>query len=336
MLRGALIGCGYVSRFHLQAWAQQTLGRLAAVCDLDTAKAEAAGRAAGCPAYTDVADMLGSEKLDFIEICTRPESHLPLTHLAADHGVHVLCQKPAAPTLAELEAMIAAADAADVCLMVHENYRWRAWNVRLREEVRAGRVGAPFRLGVVIHDQRCLRSYGLADQPYFATMPRLIVYEMGPHVIDFARWVFGEPERVFAVTQHVGPQTGEDAAMVTLWFPGGRVALLNLSWATAGRNCRPEWGVFDTWVEGDRGTLRTRPDGQLAWFPVGGAEEVLPVAIDDDPLVASYAAAQGHFLTCLQSGEPFATDGPDTLRTMRAVFAAYDAAERGVPVPLGA
>jgi predicted dehydrogenase len=334
VLRGGLIGCGFVARMHLLAWARQSAGRLAAVCDLDPAKAAAAGRAADCPHYTDAAAMLRGERLDFVEICTPPEAHLPLTRLAAERGVHVLCQKPAAPTLADLDAMIAACDAAGVRLMIHENYRWRAWNVRLREEVLAGRVGQPFRLGLAIHDQRCLRQYGLADQPYFATMPRLILYEIGPHAVDFARSVFGEPERVFAVTQHVGPQAGEDVASVRLWFPGGWAAHLDLSWATAGRNNRPEWGVFDTWVDGDHGTLRTRPDGQLAWFPANKAEEVLPVPIDADPLVASYAATQAHFLERLQSGEPFATDGPDTRRTMRVVFAAYESAARGEPINL--
>jgi predicted dehydrogenase len=334
VLRGGLIGCGFVSSLHLRAWGRQALGRLAAVCDLDPARGDAAARAAGVTAYADAAEMLRRERPDFVEICTRPESHLPLTRLAAERGVHVLCQKPAAPSLGELDAMIAACDAAGVRLMVHENYRWRPWNVRLREEVLAGRVGKPARLAIQLHDQRCLRPGGLADQPYFAAMPRLILYEIGPHAIDFARWVLGEPERVFALTRRVGPQPGEDVAAVTLSFPGGAVAQLDLSWATAARNSRPAWGLFDTWIDGDRGTLRTRPDGQLAWLPAGGPEEVLPVAVEDDPLVASYAAAQAHFLDRLRSGERFATDGPDTRRTMRAVFAAYESAEKGEVVAL--
>src|SRR3954469_24833741 len=114
--------------------------------------------------------MLRRERLGFVEICTRPEAPLPPPPPAAEHGVHVLCQKPAAPTLADLDAMIAACDAAGVRLMVHENYRWRPWNVRLRDEVRAGRVGTPARLATHVHDQRCVRPGGLADQPYFAHM----------------------------------------------------------------------------------------------------------------------------------------------------------------------
>src|SRR5437867_4097048 len=156
--------------------------------------------------------MLERERPDFVEICTCPESHLSLIRLAAEHGVHVLCQKPIAPTLDELREMVAVCEQACVRFMVHENFRWRRWNLRLKEELDAGRLGTPFRLCLGMHDQRCLKPDGLADQPYFFDMPRLILYEIGPHAIDFARFLFGEPERVFAVTKHSGAQRGEDQA----------------------------------------------------------------------------------------------------------------------------
>jgi predicted dehydrogenase len=337
-LKGCLIGCGYVSQFHLEGWARQKLGRLVAVCDLDEAKAKAACER-GCVsapsrAYTDAVAMFQREQPDFVEICTRPESHLALVKLAAAHGIHVLCQKPIAPTLGELEEMIAVCDQAGVRFMVHENFRWRSWYLRMKAELDAGRLGRPFRLGLTMHDQRCLLPDGLKDQPYFFNYPRLILYEIGPHAIDVARWLFGEPHTVFCVTQRLGPQRGEDVAHVTLFYPEGRVGLLDLSWATAARNTNPVWGLHDTWIEGSAGTLRTTGDGQLEWFPVGGAKELLPVAIDPDPMVEGYANTQQNFLECLISGARFATDGPDTLRTMRVIEAGYTSAAKGLPVKL--
>lgn len=332
--RGCLVGCGFVSQYHLKGWSRQQQGRLTAVCDLDATKAKAAGQTWQCTSYTDAADMLRCERPDFVEICTRPESHLPLVRLAAEHKVHVLCQKPIAATLADLQAMIDLCREAGVRFMVHENFRWRSWNLRLKAEIQAGRPGTPFRLGLTMHDQRCLKPGGLADQPYFFDMPRLILYELGPHAIDWARFLLGEPERVFAISQHVGPQRGEDSVHLTLWFPQGPIAHLDLSWAVAGRNTRPEWGLHDTWMTGNLGTLRTRADGQLDWLPVHGPSEVLPVPMDADPLVESYALTQAHFLGCLETGQRFATDGKDTMRTMQVVFAAYESAARQEPVKL--
>src|SRR5437867_13451838 len=141
-----LIDSGYVSQFHLDAWTRQTRGRLTAVCNLDLAKAKAACRYDVCTAYTKAVEMLECERPDFVEICTRPESHLPLVRIAAEHRVHVLCQKPVAPTLDELRDMIAVCKQAGVRFMVHENFRWRRWNLRLKEELDAGRLGTPFRL----------------------------------------------------------------------------------------------------------------------------------------------------------------------------------------------
>jgi predicted dehydrogenase len=333
-LKGCLIGCGYVSQFHLEGWARQRLGRLVAVCDLDLSRAQAACKHGVCQAYADAREMFERERPDFVEICTRPESHLALVKLAAEHGIHVLCQKPIAPTLAELREMIAVCDSAGVRFMVHENFRFRSWYERLKRELDAGSLGTPFRLGLTMHDQRCLLPDGLRDQPYFFDYPRLILYEIGPHAIDLARWLFGEPHTVYCVTQHLGPQRGEDVALLTLHFPDGKLALLDLSWATAARNTRPEWGLHDTWVEGSRGTLRTTSDGQLELSPVGESRRVLPVVIDPDPMVEGYANTQTHFLECLISGQRFATDGPDTLRTMEIIEAGYRSAALGQPVKL--
>ncbi len=326
-LRGALIGCGYVSQFHLRAWTQQTRGRLVAVCDTELSRAQAACAHGVCTAYGSAAELFASERLDFVEICTRPEAHLPLVHLAAQHGVAVLCQKPAAPRLDDLYAMTTLCARANVRLMIHENFRWRAWYVRMKEEMDRGSVGRPFRLRLAMHDQRCLRPGGLSLQPYFAETPRLILYEIGPHAVDLARFCFGEPTWLACITQQVGNQRGEDVALLTLGYPD-RLALLDLSWATATHYSRPDWGLFDTWLEGDAATLHVAMDGQLCLDRLDGSTQILPVPLAEDPLVASYAATQAHFLEGLETGAPFSTDGADTLRTMGLVFAAYQAAQQ--------
>ncbi|HEX8202987.1 MAG TPA: Gfo/Idh/MocA family oxidoreductase [Isosphaeraceae bacterium] len=107
VLRGALIGCGFVSRFHLEGWARVPDVRLIALCDLDAVRLRrASALAPGARLYERAEALLAAERPDFVEIRTRPESHRALVELAARHGAHVLCQKPAAPDRADLEAMI--------------------------------------------------------------------------------------------------------------------------------------------------------------------------------------------------------------------------------------
>lgn len=158
MTRGALIGCGYVSQFHLAAWSAVPDVRIVALCDTDRQRLERAGhRVPDARRYADAAELFQHEhELDFVEICTQPESHVELVDLAARRGVHILCQKPAATGRSEFLAMIDACTKAGVRLMIHENWRFRPWYRVLRGEIAAGTIGRPIRLRISHHDTRAL------------------------------------------------------------------------------------------------------------------------------------------------------------------------------------
>lgn len=337
-LRGALIGCGFVSRFHLEAWRRVPGGRIVALCDLDAGRlATAASRAPGARLYRDAGSLFGAGRFDFVEICTHPEAHRELVSLAARHGAHVLCQKPAAADRPDLLAMIADCARAGVRLMVHENWRFRPWYRALRAEIDAGTVGRPVRLRLAHRDTRALRPGGFSDQPFLASRPRLILLEMGCHLVDTARYLMGEVRSVSATLGRFGPgHPGEDLATLNLRFATGAVGLLDMSWCAPADLARPEWALNESAVEGTAGALRVRPDGSLALVTLDGLTETRPVAMppDDEVYVAGYAATQRHFLEGLRAGTDHETSGADTLKTMDVVWAGYRSAEEGRVVTL--
>src|SRR3982750_1486506 len=101
-LRGAIVGCGYFSQFHIEAWRRMSDVELVAGCDTDIARAQAGAPAA----YSDARTMLESEQLDFLDIATQPDAHVPLLRLAINHRIPVVIQKPLAPTWSDaLEAV---------------------------------------------------------------------------------------------------------------------------------------------------------------------------------------------------------------------------------------
>ncbi len=163
-LHGALIGCGFVSQHHLEGWSRIPEAKLVALCDLEPERLErAALRAPGARRYTDAGAMFESEEsLDFVEICTRPDSHRELVELAARHGVHVLCQKPAAAVRSDLKAMIEASVSTGIRLMFHENWRFRPWYRAMCAEIDSGAIGRPIRLRIARRDTRALREGGWA------------------------------------------------------------------------------------------------------------------------------------------------------------------------------
>lgn len=332
-LRGGLVGCGFVSPHHIEGWSRVPGARLDALCDLDPARFERAGRLVPqARRYSDAGAMLEAEDLDFLEICTRPESHPELVALAARHGVHVLCQKPAAVDRADLVAMIATCERANTRLMIHENWRFRPWYRAFRAALASGAIGRPIRLRLAHRDTRAIRSGGFDDQPYFATMPRLILFEMGCHLIDTARYLFGEVESVSATLRRFGEgHVGEDLATLSIGFASGALGLLDMSWCASADNARPEWALNETVAEGTEGTLRLLNNGSLERISLTGAAERIPVHLPPDTrvYVDGYSATQAHFIGGLIEGTEHETRGTETLKTMDVVWGAYRSAEQG-------
>lgn len=206
-LKGGIIGCGYFAQFHIEAWRRMPEVELAAACDLDLARArQAAGRA-----YASAEEMLGREKLDFVDIATRPDTHLPLVRQAAAHGIAAICQKPMAPNWPGAVAMVEAAEPAGTPLMIHENWRWQPWYRVAREMICRGDIGPPVAYRFVTRKRDGLGEAPYAHQPYFRQMPRLLIYETLVHQIDTARFLFGEIASVYAQARRYNPRiAGED------------------------------------------------------------------------------------------------------------------------------
>src|SRR5262245_51902265 len=102
-----MIGGGRFARFHAEAWRRVAGARIVAVADEAPGLAEEFSEQFGIPrAYRDAAEMLEREQPDFVDIVTRPDSHLEIIRLAARHGGSVICQKPLAPTWEDCVAMV--------------------------------------------------------------------------------------------------------------------------------------------------------------------------------------------------------------------------------------
>src|SRR5687767_12236278 len=112
-LRGIMIGAGYFAQFHAEAWRRIPDVSITAVADSVAGKAREFADRFGIPnAYESADEAFDREKPDFVDVTTRPESHLALTRTAAERGVHVISQKPMAPTWEDCVAMVEACEAA--------------------------------------------------------------------------------------------------------------------------------------------------------------------------------------------------------------------------------
>lgn len=340
-LRGVLIGCGHISRSHLAGWAAAPDADVVAVCDLDRARAEARAAEAGIErVYTSPEAALAAERPDFVDIVTRPSTHAALVQLATGAGAHVLCQKPLAATLSEAEAMAATCRQAGVRFMVAEMWRWLPWYRELAARLAAGEIGAVHYARWEGAREAFRRRHPVIDsQPYFADMPRLLIYEMLIHWIDTARFLFGDVATVYARTAHINPViVGEDAAVVVLTHAGGATTVLDHSWGTAPERREADRRDGNVLIDGTEGSYRFDDGpGILVRLALDGGESVIGRYKDGgDPFLAAFAACLGHFAACVRGDVPFESPVEDNIKTLAATLAAYDSAERNQVITVSA
>lgn len=324
-MRGVMVGCGYFGGVHLEGWARlKDLAVIEAVCDTDKDLAQSRADRHGIPrVYTDYRQMLEDERPDFVDIVTRPDLHQEMTCAAADLGIAVLCQKPLAPSMDEAQQMVRYCEARGVRLMANENWRWQAWYREMKKLLDAGVIGTPYYFSLRHRTADGVGPNAYARQPYFHTMPRLLLIETMIHFLDTSRFLLGDLTVRSCDMRRVNPKVqGEDVVLLVLEGSGGLLGMVDGNRLSRSEHEGQVMG--DARIEGSQGTLSLRGDGRIFIRPLEGEERehVYPI-----PTIGyrgdSVYHTHRHFLECLHSGAAFETDGKDYLQTMKLVFDGY-------------
>ncbi|MFC6446674.1 Gfo/Idh/MocA family protein [Shinella zoogloeoides] len=336
-MKGALIGCGFFAVNQMHGWRDLADVKIVAICDRDPERLRIVGdQFAVARRHQSAEDMFAEGGFDFVDIATTVGSHRALVELAARHAVPAICQKPFAPTLADAKAMVAAAEAAGIPLMIHENFRWQTPILAVKAVLDSGAIGDPFWGRVSFRSGFDVFS----GQPYLAKGKRFIIEDLGIHSLDIARFLFGDAGRMTARTRRINPDiAGEDVATMLLDHDNGVTSIVDVSYATR----LPEEPFPETFVEidGSAGTLRLGKDYTLTVHGAAGtarsvvAPALLPWASRPwHNIQESVALIQKHWAERLAEGREPDTSGRDNLKTFALVEAAYLSAERGETVAI--
>jgi predicted dehydrogenase len=323
-LRGAIAGCGFFGQIHLEGWRRIPEATIVAACDLDLAKAQAAAP----HGFDDLERMLDTVKPDFLDIATRPELHLSMLRIAAERGLPVICQKPMAPAWPECLEMVRVARAAAIPFMIHENWRWQPWYRVIAAEMAAGRLGAP-----VTYTFRTRKRDGAGPepytlQPYFRTMPRLLLFETLVHHLDTARYLFGDLDTIYAHLRRVNPHIlGEDQVLMVATHSSGLSGVIDGNRFLDLAPDSPPLG--DAFFEFEEGALRLSPNGDILRVAGGGESLLWKNDVTAGYRGDSVRATSAHFVRSLLENKPFETPGIDYLLTVSAVETAYRSAAAG-------
>ena len=332
-LRFAMFGAGWFSRFQLAAWGEQEDAECVALYNRTRGKAEALAAEFAVPrVYDDSEALLAHERLDFVDIVTHPDTHASFVQQVAKAGLPVICQKPMASSLAEAEGMVETCRAAGVPFFVHENWRWQTLLRQLKRVLDGGIIGAPFRARI----DAVSGCPPFDDQPYLKELEQFLLTDMGSHILDIARWFFGEADSLYCHTDRMHTDSkGEDVATVMLRMGDGVTVVCNMGFPEhfLEHDRFPETYVF---IEGEKGSVELGPDYWLRVTTESGthARRYPPHAYawsapERDPIDESIVACEANLLQALQGQVSAETTGEDNIKTVRLVFAAYESAACG-------
>lgn len=335
----ACIGTGYFAQFHMEAWKRMPGVSLVAICDLDLKKVQEAAQTFGIDSvYQDYKEMLSQENIDVLDIITPPQTHAELVAYAAEQGLDIICQKPLAPTLSEAKDMVAIAQEKGVRLMVHENFRFQPWYRQIKSMIETGDIGD--RLHSLSFQLRTGDGWPedayLSRQPYFRTMPRLLVYETAIHWIDTFRYLAGEVKEVYARLRKLNAQiAGEDSGLILFSFENGAEGLYDANRFNEPNHDNPRYTFGNLLVEGNGGSIRMDMDGNVSLQPLGEAERSIPYHHEAIHFAADCVyATQVHLIQAIRHGTPAETEASAYLRNLNIQEAIYRSNDLNQPVSI--
>lgn len=325
-MRVGIVGSGVMGEVHAAGW-RTTEAELVGCMSVSREQAQRLADEYGMRLYDDYAALL--EDVDIVDICVPTYLHKEMVLEAAAAKKHVVCEKPIALTVEDGQDMIAACAGAGVRLFIAMVVRFFPQYRLSRELVAKGQIG---QLGVMRLKRVSYLPQKAVDN-WYADEARSggMVVDLMIHDFDYARWLGGEVERVFARLNQAADSPGQ-YAQVILRHKSGPMALIEGGWAYPP-------GVFRTALD------LSGTDGLIEWSsdehaPVrsftltrdGSSAAVgLPVSgLSDDP----YALELQHAYRAIVNGEPFEVTAQDALEALRIALAAKESIRTGKPVNL--
>ncbi len=221
-------------------------------------------------------------------------------------------------------------------------FQYEAWNRIPEVQITAMCNRNAERAQAIQREYGVSRHYGdgwgddayLARQPYFRTMPRLLIFETGVHFIDTFRYLGGDIAAVYAILRRLNPViAGEDTGLVVFEFASGAVGVWDGNRYNECNDPDPRFTFGEFLVEVNGGSLRLYSDGRITIQRLGEneTEHEYPHprrAFSGDCVFVT----QRHFVEGLLHNQPFETNGADYLRTLAVQEAVYQSARTHQPV----
>lgn len=333
MLNFALVGCGRIAKRHSELLGERQIAgaRLAAVCDVVAAKAEAIGTRFDVPWYVDLHEMMRKEAVDVVVVLTESGRHADNVVALAPYRKHIVVEKPIALTLADADRMIDACDKAGVKLFVVKQNRFNVPVVKMRQAYEAGRFGKLVMGTVRVRWCRPQSYYDLDPWRGTWAMDGGVLTNQASHHIDLLEWMMGSVDSVFAMsTTALVDVEVEDTAVVVLRFTSGALGVIEATTATRPKDLE---GSISILGEGGSVVIGGFAVNEMKTWSFAEAQA------GDDRILAEYSvnppnvygfghqAYYEHVVASITHGTPHLVDGLVGRRSLELISAIYESIE---------
>lgn len=251
VVRVGIVGLGIAARQVLSSIQRTAGAKFTAVCDIRRDEVERFKTRFGVEGFTDLKEMCRHGSVDAVWVATPNDFHAEHTIIAADHGKHVICEKPMAISIAEANRMVEAVDRNGVVYVQGHSRIHRAYTRKMGEVIESGRLGRVIQVTALMYNdwiQRLWETHSVDPKRGGG-----VVFRQGPHQMDVIRYLAGGMGRSIRAT--TGKWQPHYEVQADYWaymdFENGASALIGFN----------GYGYFDicelTWRIGEGGRIKS-------------------------------------------------------------------------------
>lgn len=319
----AIVGCGQIGRNHLDSYKKNSKVRIAACADTDLSRAQAFAKEVGAHVYTSHRELIQNEKLQGVSICTVPSTHCDIVVDFLEAGVHALCEKPLAMSVAQAQTMLQKAKEKNLILLT-------AFKLRFFEEVqKAKELMAQGTLGKILNFRLIFGGCMDMDGTWFVKKEISgggVIMDNGPHAADLIQHLFGDIESVSAKAVDAKNVGVEDTAKMTFSLKDGLTGTVDVSWAA--------WVIPSAYLEiyGTDGTLLLDGTGVTIKYKTWNEWKKI---FNKTTAADGFAGQINHFVETIQKNETKVIDPEAGLKAQKVIEAAYRSIQQKTSVTVG-
>jgi UDP-N-acetyl-2-amino-2-deoxyglucuronate dehydrogenase len=336
-IRLGIVGCGRISKNHFGALAKHPDNlELAAVCDIDAEVLAAHKAKYGVPGYLQLEEMLSSEKLDLVALCTPSGIHPDQAILAASHKVNVITEKPMATRWKDGVRMVRACDDSGVRLFVVKQNRKNSTLQMLKRAIGEKRFGRIHMVHLNVFWTRPQEYYSQARWRGTWEFDGGAFMNQASHYVDLLDWLIGPVEKVQCMMSTTRDIEVEDTGVLNVKWRNGALGSMSVTMLTYPQNLEGSITIL-----GEKGSARV---GGVAVNEIQIWKFDEPREYDQRIQDANYETTSvygfGHpiyyknVIDVMRGIAEPDTDGREGLKSLEVLIAAYLSARDGRTVSL--